>query len=94
VRKLLGGDTSVEGFAHALDGLLAPVVNAGGTIDETIKIQDARKKSITDQIRRMEDAIARKQEMLKRQFAAMETALSSSQAQGNWLAGQINALNR
>ena len=93
VRKLLGGDTSVEGFAHALDGLLGPVVNAGGTIDETLKIQDARKKSITDQIRRMEDAIARKQEMLKRQFAAMETALASSQAQGNWLAGQINALN-
>lgn len=93
VRKLLGGDTSVEGFVHALDGLLGPMVNAGGTIDETLKIQDARKKSITDQIRRMEDAIARKQEMLKRQFAAMETALASSQAQGNWLAGQINALN-
>ena len=93
VRKLLGGDSSVEGFAHALDGLLSPVVNAGGTIDETLKIQDARKKSITDQIRRMEDAIARKQEMLKRQFAAMETAIASSQAQGNWLAGQINALN-
>ena len=94
VRKLLGGDTTVEGFSHALDGLLGPVVNAGGTMDETLKIQDARKKSLTDQIRRMEDAITRKQEMLKRQFAAMESALASSQAQGNWLAGQINALNK
>jgi flagellar hook-associated protein 2 len=93
VRKLLGGDTTVDGFAHALDGLLTPVVSAGGTIDETIKIQDARKKTITDQIRRMDDMIARKQELLKRQFAAMETALSRSQAQGNWLAGQLAALN-
>ena len=94
VRKLLGGDSSVDGFAQALDGLLTPVVSAGGTLDETIKIQDARKKSITDQIRRMDDMIARKQELLKRQFAAMETALSSSQAQGNWLSGQLAALNR
>lgn len=94
VRKLLGGDTSVSGFAHALDDLLAPVVNAGGTLDETIKIQDARKKTITDQIRRMDDMIARKQEAMKRQFAAMERALSSSQAQGSWLAGQLAALNR
>ena len=93
VRKLLGGDTTVEGFGHALEGLLGPMVNAGGTIDETIKIQDARKKSITDQIRRMDDMIARKQELLKRQFAAMETALASSQAQGQWLSGQIAALN-
>jgi len=37
--------------------------------------------------------LARKQEMLKRQFAAMETALSRSQAQGNWLSGQLAALN-
>ena len=94
VRKLLGGDTSVSGFAHALDDLLAPVVSAGGTIDETIKMQDARKKTITDQIRRMDDMIARKQELLKRQFTAMETALASSQAQGNWLSGQLAALNR
>lgn len=93
VRKLLGGDSGVEGFAHALDGLLTPVVSAGGTIDETIKIQDARKKTLTDQIRRMDDMIARKQEMMKLQFAAMERALSSSQAQGNWLAGQLGALN-
>jgi flagellar hook-associated protein 2 len=93
VRKLLGGDTTVEGFGHALEGLLGPMVNAGGTIDETIKIQDARKKSITDQIRRMDDMIARKQELLKRQFAAMESALASSQAQGSWLSGQLAALN-
>jgi flagellar hook-associated protein 2 len=93
VRKLLGGDTSVDGFAHALDGLLSPVVSAGGTIDETIKIQDARKKTLTDQIRRMDDMIARKQEMMKLQFAAMEQALARSQSQGNWLAGQLNALN-
>ena len=36
--------------------------------------------------------LARKEQMLKRQFAALESALGSSQSQGNWLAGQISGL--
>jgi len=68
-------------------------VQAGGTLDETIKIQDARRRSIADQISRMDLSLAKKQETLKKQFAAMETALAASQAQGQWLSGQISALN-
>jgi flagellar hook-associated protein 2 len=93
VRNLLGGNTSVRGFSQEFDDLLAPIVQAGGMLDESIKIQDARKKSLTDQIARMDDQLERKQELLKAQFAAMETALSRSQSQGNWLAGQLAALN-
>ena len=94
VRKLLGGNSSVSGFAQAFDALLAPVVQAGGTLDETIKSQDAQRKSISDQITRMDALLAKKQDLLKSQFAAMETALQQSQSQGNWLAGQLAALNR
>ena len=69
-------------------------MQAGGTLDETIKIQDARRRSLADQISRMDLSLARKQEMLKKQFAAMETALAASQSQGQWLSGQLAALNR
>ena len=94
VRRLLGGNTGVtDNVAQKFDNLLAPVVQAGGMLDETIKIQDARRRALADQISRMDLSLAKKQEALKRQFAAMETALASSQAQGQWLAGQINALN-
>jgi len=48
----------------------------------------------TQKLRELFDAFSRKQELLKRQFAAMESALASSQAQGSWLSGQIAALNR
>jgi flagellar hook-associated protein 2 len=94
VRSLLGGNSSVtDSFAKKFDDLLAPTVQAGGTIDESIKSQDAKRKAIGDQIARMDDLLKRKQELLKRQFTAMETALASSQAQGQWLSGQLAALN-
>ena len=41
----------------------------------------------------MDKRLQQKQDLLKRQFAAMESALQSSQSQGQWLAGQLNALN-
>ena len=95
VRRVLDGNTAVtDNVAQKFDDLLAPVVQAGGTLDETIKIQDARRRSLADQISRMDLSLARKQEMLKKQFAAMETALAASQSQGQWLSGQLAALNR
>ncbi|MEA2449461.1 MAG: flagellar hook-associated protein 2 [Thermoleophilaceae bacterium] len=95
VRNLLGGNTSVaDGFAKKFDDLLAPTVQAGGTLEASIASQDAQKKSISDQIARMDDLLKQKQEMLKQQFTAMEKALSQSQSQGQWLTGQINALGK
>jgi flagellar hook-associated protein 2 len=93
VRKLLSGDGTEEGFAQALDKLLEPVVQAGGSLDESIKIQDNRTKALNDQIARMDTLLAKKEELLRAQFTAMETALAKSQAQGQWLAGQLAALN-
>src|SRR5215212_1169736 len=84
VRRLLGGSSSTvtDNFAKALDDLLAPVVQADGTLDQTIKSQDARKRDITNQIARMDEILAKKEEVLKRQFSAMEAALQASQSQG------------
>jgi flagellar hook-associated protein 2 len=94
VRSLLGGNTAVtDSFAKKFDDLLAPTVQAGGTIDESIKSQDARRKAVGDQITRMDELLKRKQELLKRQFTAMESALARSQSQGQWLSGQLAALN-
>jgi flagellar hook-associated protein 2 len=48
---------------------------------------------LDDQIARMEDRLAIKEEQLRRQFTAMEQALAALQSQGNWLAGQIASLS-
>jgi flagellar hook-associated protein 2 len=94
VRKLLGGDSTVSGFAQGFDNLLTPTLQAGGTMDQRITSEDANKKRINDQIARMDTQLSLKQDLLKRQFAAMESALQASQAQGQWLSGQLAGLER
>lgn len=94
-KDLLGGNVALtDGFAQIFDGVLTPVVQADGTLDQTIKSQDSAKRDVTAQIARMDDMLSRKQALLKSQFAAMETALSKSQSQGQWLSGQLAALKR
>jgi flagellar hook-associated protein 2 len=41
----------------------------------------------------MDDRLALKEQTLRAQFTAMETALSQSQTQSSWLSGQLSALN-
>jgi flagellar hook-associated protein 2 len=93
VRKMLSGTTSAGGFAQSFDDLLKPVVQVDGTIDQTIKSQDALRRSLADQITRMDQTLQQKQDLLRSQFAAMEAAMAASQSQGQWLSGQLAALN-
>jgi flagellar capping protein FliD len=42
----------------------------------------------------MDDILAQKQNLLKQQFSAMEAAIQNSSSQGQWLSGQLAALNK
>jgi flagellar hook-associated protein 2 len=90
VKNLISG---TSGFGQALDTLLSPTLQAGGTMASRITAEDTKQKSLNDQIARMDVLLNKKQETLKAQFAAMETALQASQAQGQWLSGQLAALS-
>ncbi|MEA2395735.1 MAG: flagellar hook-associated protein 2 [Solirubrobacteraceae bacterium] len=90
VRNLVSG---TSGFGQALDTLLTPTLQVGGTMESRLSSEDATHKTISDQIAFMDVLLNQKQATLKSQFAAMETALQASQAQGQWLTGQLNALN-
>jgi flagellar hook-associated protein 2 len=89
VKNLISG---TSGFGQALENLLTPTLQAGGTMSSRLTSEDSKKKSISDQIARMDVLLAKKEETLKTQFAAMEKALQASQAQGQWLAGQLQQL--
>jgi flagellar hook-associated protein 2 len=94
VRKMLSGTSTDGGFAQSFDALLTPVVQTDGTIDQTIRSQDNLRRALSDQISRMDQILAKKQETLKQQFTAMETAIQNSSSQGQWLSGQLAALNK
>src|SRR4051794_37813107 len=92
VRKLIGGDTTVTGFAQTFDNLLTPVVQAQGTLDQEISDADSEYRSLADQLTDMEARMVQKQEMLKQQFTAMESAIQKSQAASSQVSGQLSAL--
>jgi flagellar hook-associated protein 2 len=89
VKNLLSGTT---GFGLAIDDLLSPTLQAGGTMDSRLASEDTRQKTLNDQIAAMDVLLQKKQDTLKAQFTAMETALQQSQAQGQWLSGQLAGL--
>ena len=89
VKNLISG---TSGFGQALDNLLAPTLQAGGTMESRLSSEDLKQKSLNDQIASMDVLLTKKQDTLKAQFAAMETALQQSQAQGQWLSGQLAGL--
>jgi flagellar hook-associated protein 2 len=82
----------VSGFAKAFDDLLEPAVGAQGTLDQSISSSDSEYRGLSDQLASMDELLAQKQEMLKKQFADMETALQQSQAASAQVAGQLAAL--
>jgi flagellar hook-associated protein 2 len=90
----LGDFTYVPGVAQRAASAGAYAVDSvSGTITNAV---DGRSRQIDDmqeQISAWDRRLALRQATLKRQFAAMETALSSMRQQSNWLAGQVNQLS-
>lgn len=92
VRQLLGATTGADGFSQRFTGLLDPFTGAGGTIDSRVDSGDAQLKSLHDAMADMDARLKLKEARLKAQFTALETAMSKSQSQGQWLAGQLASL--
>jgi flagellar hook-associated protein 2 len=89
VRKLLGGTSDVEGIGTKLDSLLDAYAKSDGDIDKRIESADKEQQRYDDQIANLNRRIEAKAAMLRAQFAAMESAISRSQQQQSWLAGQL-----
>lgn len=89
----LGTFDYIPGVAQRAAGAGAYAVDTvSGTITNAI---NGRNRTITDlqgQIEAWDRRLALRQATLRRQFSAMETALSTMRQQSNWLAGQVNQL--
>lgn len=81
VKALLGGVTGTTGLAQTWGETLDRHTAANGLLDQRVSMADAELDRIKDAIARMDDRLARREEMLRRQFTAMELALSRSNSQ-------------
>ena len=90
--------TAVNGFFETFSKDVAKLVKAqtGGTgvIDDRLKGSNRNLDRLKDQVDVANDRLDAKEKRMKAQFAAMESALQSSQTQQAWLTGQLAALNR
>jgi len=89
VRRLLGGIAGTDGFGQRLEGLLEPIAGTGGTLATRISSQDSVLSRLKDDLLRFDDRLARREELLNKQYAALETALSKAQARAGDIAGLL-----
>ncbi|HKN93319.1 MAG TPA: flagellar filament capping protein FliD [Thermoleophilaceae bacterium] len=94
VQKLLGATLGGNGFGQAFDALVAPELDPsnGDFASQQTQVGDEL-SDLANQISDMDDNLQQTQQRLQAQFAAMETALSSSQSQQQWLMGEISGLS-
>lgn len=93
VRDLLAGPANVGGWTRTFERIVHGADTTGGTLDTQITSADAELKRIQQTMADMDDRLALKEQTLRAQFTAMETALAQSKTQGDWLTGQLAALN-
>ena len=93
VRDLLAGPANAGGWARAFERIVHQADTTGGTVDVRITGADSELKRLQQQMADMDDRLALKEQTLRAQFTAMETALAQAQSQGSYLAGQIAGLS-
>jgi flagellar hook-associated protein 2 len=93
-QRLMAGTTAVPGVAERLRTAAKDASDTTtGTLTSLAKGQDSMARDIENRITAWDVRLAKRKQMLTRQFTAMETALSSLQNQSSWLAGQLNSLS-
>jgi len=92
VRNLLAGANNVGGWARSFESVVHAADTTGGPLDIAIQGQGDEIKRLQSDISDWDERLALKQQTLQAQFTAMETALSQSQTQGQWLTSQIASL--
>lgn len=63
-----------------------------GTLTVAVRGQEAAVKDYANQVKRFNDRMTAKQEVLTRQYDALDAMLSKLKSQGDWLAGQLKSL--
>lgn len=83
--------TVLDGLGQRLSDVVTPV--AGARVTERLEGVTAERRQIADAISRTDVRLASKEQRLRAQFAAMESALAASQAAQTQLASQLAGLS-
>jgi flagellar hook-associated protein 2 len=88
------GSSAAAGFAQAFEALLDPITRSGdGLLDQRVGDADRELSYIKDNLATIDLRLQTKEDRLRKQFTAMESALAASQSASASLAGQLAQLS-
>jgi flagellar hook-associated protein 2 len=91
VRALLGGVSGTTGFGQTFQTVLANYQGSAGLLQSRITSASSDLTDLATKLTNFDARMDAKQDLLQKQFTAMEAALSSSQSAGSSLAGLISS---
>jgi flagellar hook-associated protein 2 len=77
-RVLTGTASSPNGFAQAFSAVLSPYSQAGGAISGRLDAAASELSDLADSLTRFDDRMTAKQNILQKQFTALETAMQAN----------------
>lgn len=83
----------VEAFSTALGDKLTPTVGASGAMQDRLTAVQSELDRVRDSMASLDTRLETREARLRAQFTALETMLSQSQSQGQWLSGQLAGLS-
>jgi flagellar hook-associated protein 2 len=85
------GSVTTSGFAQKFEAVLNPITRSGdGLLAERVNEANGDLSYIKDTLAAMDLRLQSKEAYLRAQFTAMESALSQSQSQSQWLTSQLS----
>ena len=90
----VSGAYATKGLAQRLDTQLTAQLGSAGAFTTRLASGDATIARAKKESADWDLRLALKEKALRAQYTRMETALSSSQSQGQWLSGQLSSLQR
>jgi flagellar hook-associated protein 2 len=89
VRALLGGMSGTAGFSQAFGAILSTYQGSGGLIQSRITSATSDLADLATKLTNFDARMDSRQALLQKQFTAMETAMSASNAASSSLAGLL-----
>jgi flagellar hook-associated protein 2 len=80
-QKLLGGQLGTDGFAQSFSALLTPLVQSSGIFDQRIASANSDASDLDDQMATLNARLDDRTAALKKQFTAMEEAITANNSQ-------------
>ncbi len=93
VREFMGATTGVSGFAQQFESILSPLTTAGSGLADRIDQQNSSLSTLKKSLTKFDERLATRETQLRKQFAAMESALAAAQARQADLSSQLASLS-